>query len=63
MEAVKDGLRSKDAAIRQALVEALGRIGPPAHAALLEVNTMALRDPVSEVRTAARKASDLIQKK
>jgi HEAT repeat protein len=63
VEAVKDGLRNKDAAIRQALVEVLGRIGPPARTALLEVNTMALRDPVPEVRMAARKASDLIQKK
>jgi HEAT repeat protein len=63
VEATKDGLRNKDAAIRQALVEVLGRIGRPARTALLEVNTMALRDPVPEVRTAARKASDLIQKK
>jgi HEAT repeat protein len=54
-------VREKDAEVRVALLEALGKIGPDAKAALLAVNARASRDPYPEVREAARKASALIQ--
>jgi HEAT repeat protein len=60
---IVSSLRSRDAGVRLALVETLGRIGPTAHSALLDVLRIAQNDASPEVRTAARKASQLIQKK
>jgi HEAT repeat protein len=64
--AVKDlieVLKDKDAGKRQAGVEALGQMGPPASQALGLILTLAQKDPVPEVKAAARKAADAIQKK
>jgi HEAT repeat protein len=58
-----DGLRSRDSAVRLALLEALAEIGPDARAALLAVNACALRDRVPEVRDAAKKAAAQINQK
>jgi HEAT repeat protein len=60
---LRELLNSKDDRVRLAVVEVLGQIGPEARSALLGVNTLALKDPNAEVRAAAKKASQQIQRR